>query len=108
MAFKFEQLLSLQRRKMAFLLLIYVLIGVLAFYLIPKLTAQMGMIFSIFFCSSFAFGLGWILTKILNYFIQARCPNCSSSRLTENFALQCKMPEYQCNQCQRIFSEKST
>lgn len=108
MVLKFEQLISLQRRKMIFVLFVYMLTGALAIFMMIRLPVYVGILISIFVSLLFALGVGWVLTKLVNYFVQAQCPICSSSKLTENFTLQCKMPEYQCNQCQRVYSEKST
>jgi hypothetical protein len=107
MALKFEQLVLLQRRKMIFVLLAYIFTGALAIFMMISLPAYVGILISTFVSLLFALGVGWILTKLVNYFVQAQCPICSSSKLTENFTLQCKMPEYQCSQCQRVYSEKS-
>lgn len=107
MVFKFEQFVSLQRKKILFVLLTYVITGALAVYLMLELTAQVGIFLGLLLSLLLAFGVGWVLTKMVGYFIQIRCPNCTSSKLTENFTLQCKMPEYQCDQCQRVYSEKS-
>jgi len=93
---------------MIFVLFAYMLTGVLAIFMMIRLPVYVGILISIFVSLLFALGVGWILTKLVNYFVQAQCPICSSSKLTENFTLQCKMPEYQCNQCQRVYSEKST
>ena len=107
MALKFEQLVSLQRKKMIFVLLAYIFTGALAIFMMTRLAIHVGIFISVFVRLFFALGVGWILTKLVNYFVQAQCPICSSSKLTENFTLQCKMPEYQCSQCQRVYSEKS-
>ncbi len=106
MTLKFEQLVLLQRRKMIFVLFAYIFTGVLAVFIMTKLSAHMGIFISILVSMLLVLGVGWILIKLINYFIQAQCPSCSD-KLTENFTLQCKMPEYQCNQCQRVYSEKN-
>ncbi len=107
MVFKFEQFVSLQRKKTFFILLTYVFTIVLAIYLMLVLSAKVSMFFSILLSLLMALGIGWFLTKTVDYFVQVHCPNCSSSQLTENFTLQCKMPEYQCDQCQRVYSVES-
>lgn len=106
MAVKFEQLVLMQRWKMLYLLIAYVLSSVVAIVIAKYLVSYLGGALSIFSGVLCALAIGWLLTRIVSYNAMSRCPACDSSQLAETYKLQCQMPEYQCGHCQRVFSGK--
>ena len=88
----------IQRRKMVYILLVYLLSGVAGCFILASFPFV-----GVIVAPAAAFGLAWILTGIVNKTVQVRCPFCDANELKENFVLQCRLPEYQCERCQQRY-----
>lgn len=106
MAVKFEKLVLMQRWKMLSMLIAYTLSSVVAVVTARCLIPYLGIAASILLGILCVLGIGWLLTQTVNHSVLSRCPVCHSPQLAENYNLQCRMPEYQCGHCQRVYSGK--
>jgi len=106
MAVKFEKLVLMQRWKMLYMLITYVLSSAVAIVTVRYLVPYVGVVVSIFLSILCALSVAWLLTRIVNHSVLSRCPVCHSTQLAENYNLQCRMPEYECSHCQRVYSGK--
>jgi predicted membrane channel-forming protein YqfA (hemolysin III family) len=99
MTTKHNSLVDTQHRKMLFTLLAYLVSGTMGLLVLLSLPFNAGIIVA----PLVAFGLGWWLTRLVHRWVQPHCPVCDSNELTENFTLQCRLPEFQCERCQQRF-----
>lgn len=99
MAESLGNLAVIQRRKMVYLLLVYLLSGGAGYFMLVSFPIVTGVIVAL----AVAFGLGWVLTVIVNKTVRLRCPVCDAGELKESFVLQCRLPEYQCESCQQRY-----
>ncbi len=91
-------LIVIQRRKMVCILHVYLLSGVVGCLILTAFP-----FIDVIVAPAAAFGLVWILTGIVNKPVQVRCPLCDANELKENFVLQCRLSEYQCERCQQHY-----
>ncbi|MDX2465249.1 MAG: hypothetical protein QNK31_12155 [Porticoccus sp.] len=101
MTIAFETLALKQRMKMVYMLLAYLFSGAVALVIMRYLPELIGVFVGVFV----AFGLGWVLTNVVNYCVKLHCPNCVKGQLSENYTLPCRTPEYRCSSCQRTYKE---
>lgn len=96
---KVPSFVAMQRRRMLYTLAAYLFSGLVAVGVLVYFPVILGVIVA----PMVAYGIGWSLTQLVNSGVQARCPVCESTELAENVTLQCRLPEYQCAQCQQRF-----
>ena len=94
-----NNLANVQHRKMLYMLLVYLFAGAVACAILVVTPFTTGILLAPFV----AIGLAWLLSRVVNKLVHVRCPVCDADALKENFTLQCRMPEYQCEQCQRRY-----
>lgn len=99
MAESLGNLAVIQRRKMVYILLVYLLSAAVGCFILASFPFVTGVIIAL----PIAFGLGWVLTVIINKTVQVNCPVCDVGELKESFGLQCQLPEYQCEYCQKRY-----
>lgn len=99
MARYFQNLELAQNRRMRYMFLAYlisIIVGVRIGLYFSTLMGVMGALVISYFLSKKLTGL--VYKKIL-----APCPLCNAQELTENFTLQCRAAEYQCEECNSIY-----
>tara|TARA_R110000822_G_scaffold159476_27_gene299611 strand:- start:16503 stop:16850 length:348 start_codon:yes stop_codon:yes gene_type:complete len=103
----FQNLKAAETRRMWFIFLAFLVSGIIGlgvglglyFYVIT------GTVFATIIALLCVYFFGMKLTALVDAKVKISCPICSASELEENYTLQCRPAEYECNHCNSVYRD---